>query len=1381
MLAALGTAVGGAITTEKAAVDGLIAQYLTTLPGGADQAEIKKQLEAKRDTAEQKAILASTATYVTGFDTHTDAGIGGGKNGKQLLADLRTAVTANIPTERRNIDDLITQYIATLPSAARAAVEAQLKATAQTAEAVNMAQRKLCSDVDTWSSKPVPAVVTVVKEFLAAPNDTVKANKFSSARDAIVAAVLAEQKIVATDPVHDTVKAALETQINRAPDVLKDAHNKLWGPASNWTISLPQPPEIQAFLTEANTFNINALASAKLTIFRALLTEQQITPADPLYNMVKLYVTGVIDARVKKFTAINQFVETFNTKNHHKNILGLGGILGSALINNLETAITTKEYVDAEQKLQSAIELFCLNNKAALEQNGVYDQVYSKLMEVKRESAQKSPAAKISGVIRDCIADATTNTILEEFLTGEKTRFDVQTQINQYVSTNCDPLIKSKWLVPTDPVRQAYENNIKLILDTYEKRQKGIQNFVENCIKCPDAQDEINKFIDGRMATALDLRGAIDRYIASSEGKAKALAHGLNLGGTSQDEKCFRKALDTSIDYQDKIAQIVIRCLNDAQTEIDAFKRNTKPISDVQAKIKAYLNGDGVGVASGIGLNINTSGKDKTVVEQAVIVALARIEQKALEDLLKGAVDELTKKCNGMSQLTSTAPITSNNDLETYRKEAMNYIASMLEKPNCKPITSPSPDLIALRAAIQHDATLEGKIQERLESEVATAAAQKAWENSKKYKEFVTACKGKGDGKFKDLIDKKRAAITHLENEILKKNPFIGKASNNPIYQGADKKRLIKFADDYAEKSDVYANTIEALSQLCDRSPMQAFIRSLDLNLLGSDQTIKDAITAAKAELKALITTGASAATFNNVADRTYLKTYIDNIAKLYDELLKSKEVQAIKNFSGDLSEIGSLEQAAKARLQQLIRDSALIKDYPEVIKERYSKQLESSIDTLIINTTVRNSIVKLLENNNDEQVVAQISAEKSICEKELRQKYADASYDASIREALKQFDDKADTVKKLISKANKFIELCEKIIQSGASLTLPEDQEKYDELRGILNDDDDGYNPLFASVKSDPDLTDFLDRYLKNKMGDDYLNALKNSVGQDKKDDSDNESVGEGEADDDDAENEDGGKFEITGGKPASGLDTTFTDEITTVGKYLATAAEIKHQGTKGKFIVDYSDAGTPKFKSAEVKKLLTSTLKKKDGTGDHKDLSSAVTLPTATNPEIIKFKGGQSDDEKKDRIQAAVLILQGVAISNKGNGQNAEINAKDFRDEDLVKILHKFNKALFRAHSSGDTIVKDFTSVRINYVKNPENPGVKALVDAHNEIHDNLQKNPNQQPLNPELMRDFQDKLKATKVVKEDHITRKMDPDETEYKAWLEEKKYPETKYKP
>ena len=144
-------------------------------------------------------------------------------------------------------------------------------------------------------------------------------------------------------------------------------------------------------------------------------------------------------------------------------------------------------------------------------------------------------------------------------------------------------------------------------------------------------------------------------------------------------------------------------------------------------------------------------------------------------------------------------------------------------------------------------------------------------------------------------------------------------------------------------------------------------------------------------------------------------------------------------------------------------------------------------------------------------------------------------------------------------------------------------------------------------------------------------------------------------------------------------------------------------------------------------------------------KDLTNQVTYPDDNpNPKKIQFKTPDQTNsgEKKDHISATVLTLQGVAISNKTQGKNCEVTVNDFEDENLIKILHKFNKALFRAHASDNPALQDLLSVKINYKENgdPLSAKVKELVDAHNAIHASLKKNGK---MDKDLKKAFQDKL--------------------------------------
>lgn len=176
---------------------------------------------------------------------------------------------------------------------------------------------------------------------------------------------------------------------------------------------------------------------------------------------------------------------------------------------------------------------------------------------------------------------------------------------------------------------------------------------------------------------------------------------------------------------------------------------------------------------------------------------------------------------------------------------------------------------------------------------------------------------------------------------------------------------------------------------------------------------------------------------------------------------------------------------------------------------------------------------------------------------------------------------------------------------------------------------------------------------------------------------------------------------------------------------------------------------------------KLLSSTLKEKPKSDvvagvtpdaaevkepvKFKDLTNQVTYPDDNpNPKKIQFKTPDQTNsgEKKDHISATVLTLQGVAISNKTQGKNCEVTVNDFEDENLIKILHKFNKALFRAHASDNPALQDLLSVKINYKENgdPLSAKVKELVDAHNAIHASLKKNGK---MDKDLKKAFQDKL--------------------------------------
>ena len=152
---------------------------------------------------------------------------------------------------------------------------------------------------------------------------------------------------------------------------------------------------------------------------------------------------------------------------------------------------------------------------------------------------------------------------------------------------------------------------------------------------------------------------------------------------------------------------------------------------------------------------------------------------------------------------------------------------------------------------------------------------------------------------------------------------------------------------------------------------------------------------------------------------------------------------------------------------------------------------------------------------------------------------------------------------------------------------------------------------------------------------------------------------------------------------------------------------------------IVQYSDDGDwtkAAFDKAKVQSLLSKN-----------NLANVATFPSSDGdfPRKIQFLAQPEQTHLSDeQISASVLSLQAVSKSNQstsGNNQHLPIVAKFKNDEDLLKILQKFNQDLIAAHASEapESAVK--SSLALIYPGT--NPDVQKIVNGmHNEIHKKL-----------------------------------------------------------
>ena len=1035
------------------------------------------------------------------------------------------------------------------------------------------------------------------------------------------------------------------------------------------------------------------------------------------------------------------------------------GILGAKLIENLEKATTLQDFTNAESVLTVAVTKFLKDNKDDISKAGVAAEVQSALEKIIADAEAKSPALKISALVDACMVHVRTQR--DNFLIDLGTMLDIRNAIDTYALANIPAGLS---LTTGSDSKKAFDAEIDKKLKEIEDHKDNLHKLVNACIKAPDIQSGLNRYIDdySNAAASSTLQIDIDKYIASSDGVTQKNKYGfphMVVGSTSQDAQDFKRILDNAIVRQTRIANLVMACLKNASTEIDALKTGGNETA-IDSKITIFENSNYGNMPHG--LKLGPTGSDDSDFRHALAAAILRAKNKTKEDIIAMALAKLDSSL-AMKNLNAATPTITDTELEKLRVAARQYVEDVLGSSSS---TSTDPIHIALRNNSEWMDTAKSE----LEAHVATVAARKAWEKSTPYKSFLTACAATGDGKYKDLIEKRQAAIKHLKEEILTDTPsgftgFFGKKLTvRPEYLGAKEAELIRSLDEQKDKAKVCIDTNAALQDLKNSSFMKDFIKAF---------TIESADFANIATLKKSATAYVEKIIPHpySDADSGYLKKVITDVDGLFKQLINLNEIKDIKDSVAPLTltALQSLELKAKQRLPTLIQSS-----YPNA--EHCKQELEKTITNLVINVAVRDKIKVLLD--SPIHTAQRIKDAEADFEKELKKQYPETIYNEDIKEALKKFAASAKVVEDIIAQAAAFAELFRDSELRLVELTTEAEIDAlYGELSAV-------YTKLMELAKQkQPDLEDFVRKYLENDLNDPEFGGSFRA----KMDDAKAKLAGgkPGKAPEDDS----AGSFTLIPGGYTGATDKDF-EGLTTKGKYFDAGKTIaKEFAEKGKCIVDVNLAGNPEFNQIHTKRLLTSTFLDKDdssGTG-RKNLSGAVTFSsTEAEKNILKFN---SSTNEKDRIRAAVLILRGVVIANKVNGRDDKINAKNFKNDELVKILHKFNKAIFRAHATGkEDALKHFPSVEIMYEKTPPNPEVVKLIEKHNAIYRWLKDNPNTQlDINSSLVKEFQDQLSSMRqeadsskpIVPRDKI---YEPEakikglsEADYKTWESEKKAP------